>query len=228
MSTTKETSETLDNYIDKIKPIVFEMFKYEGSGHDFGHLDRVYNLAMRVQETEGGDPVVIGVAAYLHDLHRLKEKQTGTFCHPRDSLTEVKQILELVNFDADKVDKVLHCIEFHEEYAFSPGGVTVTDIETQVLQDADNLDAIGAIGLARTFAYHGSKGDPIFTPEIPLQKDTYEEGVKDPDAVHHYYSKLSKLGANMNTVTAKQLAEGRQAIMETFITKFLEELEGQS
>ncbi len=222
-----DSQKTTDFYIEQLKPTLLDMFKYEGSGHDFGHLERVYRLAMHIQKTEGGDPVVIGVAAYLHDLHRLKEKQTGIFCHPRDSLSEVKQILESVNFDVDKIEKVLHCIEFHEEYSFSPGGITVTDIETLILQDADNLDAIGAIGLARTFAYHGSKGDPIFNPDIPLQKDNYVEGIKDPDAIHHYYSKLSKLDANMNTNTAKQLAKGRQVTMENFVNRFLEEFKGQ-
>ena len=119
---------------------------------------------------------------------------------------------------------MLHCVEFHEEYSFSEGGVTVDDIETLILQDADNLDAIGAIGIGRTFAYAGAYGSPMYVPDIPLGRESYDESdLSDPSAIHHFYSKLLKLKDNMHTKTAREIAAGRHRFMEQFVELFLAE-----
>ena len=140
----------------------------------------------------------------------------------------MREILERANVPADKIPAILRCIEFHEEYPFSAGGNPVEDIETLILQDADNLDAIGAVGIARTFAFDGERGLPIWLPEIPFQgDDDFNEAVDNPSMLHHFYEKLLRLAAAMNTETAKLIAQGRHQFMEAFLKQFFAEWNGE-
>ncbi len=211
----------------KLEQRLKDMFANESSGHDPNHLKRVYNLATRIQDQEGGDRLVIGAAAFLHDLHRLMGKDRGKYCDPKESLPLVEKLLKEVEFPATKIPPVLHCVEFHEEYAFSDQGKTVTDLETLIIQDADNLDAIGAIGIGRTFTFGGAHGVPMWVPERPFDRDTYDEAVGDPSTIHHFYSKLLKLKDNMNTETGKRMAEARHEFMELFLDHFFKEWKGE-
>jgi uncharacterized protein len=219
--------ENLEKYLFKLDKKIKEMFTSESSGHDIYHLHRVLNLALHLQEKEGGDILVIGVSALLHDIHRLMEKESGIFCLPVNSFPAVKKILEEVNFPKDYISKVLHCIEHHEEYGFSKEGKTVKDIEALILQDADNLDAIGAIGVGRTFSFGGAHGVPMWIPEKPFNREVYDESEKDPSTVHHFYSKLFKLEENMNTKTAKDMARERTSFMRKFVEQFISEWKGE-
>ncbi len=214
-------------YVKLLEPKVRKMFDSESSGHDLYHLQRVLNLALHLQEKEGGDRLVIGVAAYLHDIHRLVEKETGKFYPPKESLPTIEKLLKEVNFARDKIPMVLHCIEYHEEYGFSASGKTVDDLETFILQDADNLDAIGAIGVGRTFTFGGAHGLPMWVPDIPFDRNTFDESERDPSTIHHFYSKLFKLGDNMNTKTAKEMAKARHKFMEVFVKTFIGEWKGE-
>lgn len=214
-------------YVNLLEPKIREMFKSESSGHDIDHLQRVFKLALHLQRKEGGDKLVIGVAAYLHDIHRLTEKETSKFYPPKESLPVIEQLLEGVNFPTKKIGMVLHCIEFHEEYGFSDVGKTVEDLETLILQDADNLDAIGAIGIGRTFTFGGANNIPMWVPGKPFDRKTYDESVRDPSTLHHFHSKLLKLGENMNTETAKQMAGERHKFMEEFVDRFIREWNGE-
>lgn len=217
----------LENFLEKLEVKVKDMFVSETSGHDIYHLDRVRNLALHIQEKEGGDQLIIGVSAFLHDIHRLMEKDSGMFVHPKESLPIIKNMLEEISFPENEISKVLHCVEYHEEYEFSKEGKTVTDIETLVLQDADNLDAIGAIGIARTFTFGGAHSVPMWIPEKPFDREFFNESEKDPSTLHHFYSKLLKLKGNMNTKTGKEMAEERHAFMENYINQFLHEWNGE-
>lgn len=202
------------------------MFSAESSGHDISHLVRTYNIAKHLQKKEGGNESVILFSALLHDVHRLIQKETNKFCHPKDSLDTISQILRELKVEDKVRQQVQHCIEFHEEYGFSETGKTVDDIETQILQDADNLDAIGAIGIARAFAFGGANGIPIWVEDIPLGKDHFDESETDPSEIHHFYSKLLKLKENMNTDTAKKMAEERSKFMELYLDHFFKEWSG--
>ncbi|MCD4760998.1 HD domain-containing protein [bacterium] len=213
--------------IQQLEKTVEKMFHFESSGHDINHLKRVLNLALTIQKKEGGDDLVIGVAAFLHDIHRVMQKEMGRFVSPKDSLPKIKELLNTVELSEDQKEKILHCVEFHEEYNFSEQGKTVDDIETLIVQDADNLDAIGAIGVGRTFAYSGANQIPMWIPDIPFNRESYKEGEDDPSTVHHFYSKLFKLKDNMNTATAKKMAESRHKYMETFLEEFFAEWEGK-
>ncbi len=202
------------------------LFSNESSGHDLYHLQRTLNLALYIQTKEGGDRLIIGVAAFLHDIHRVIQKDTGVYCTPKDSLPQVKKILDKTNLTEEQKTQVLHCIEFHEEYGFTARGKTVDDLETLILQDADNLEAIGAIGIGRTFSFGGAKGITMWNPTVPLEGRQFDESKTDPTTVHHFYSKLLKLKDNMNTETAKKMAEARHAFMELFLQEFFDEWKG--
>jgi uncharacterized protein len=211
----------------RLEEKVEEMFKADSTGHDMQHLFRVRSVALHIQEAEGGDAEVIATAALLHDVHRLMEKTRGSFCPPAESLPIIRPMLEDVSFPAEKIERVLHCIELHEEYAFSKKGNAATDIETLILQDADNLDAIGAIGVSRTFAFSGSYGIPSWRPDLPFDREHFDEAVRDPSTLHHIHAKLLKLKDNMNTKTGKAMAEARHEFMERFVEEFIAEWRGE-
>jgi len=218
----------MDDILQTLDAEVRTFFKEDSSGHDIYHLQRVLRLALHIQEHEGGDRLIIGVAAFLHDVHRIMQNQTGQFCSPKDSLPEVQKILNTVPLTDDQMKHILHCIEHHEEYNFSEHGKTVNDIETLILQDSDNLDAIGAIGIGRTFTYGGAKGVTMWQPEIPLERLVYNESLPaDPSTLHHFYSKLLKLKNNFNTQTAKAMALKRHEFMEQFVKQFKAEWNGE-
>lgn len=218
----------LENYIDLLRPKVIEIFKKDSSGHDIGHLERTMNNALFLQKYEGGDEVVIGVSAFLHDIHRVLQNEQGKYCSPKESLPIVKKLLEEIQFPNDKIENVLHSIEYHEIYNWHNSSNQVTDIETLILQDADNLDAIGAIGVARTFSYGGAHGVVMYEPRVPLNtNDDYaEENGDDESTIHHFYHKLFKLGDNMNTNTASKLAKEKTDFMKQYVDEFMKEWNG--
>lgn len=213
----------LENYIEKLKPYVIDLFKRDSSGHDISHLIRTMNTALYLQEKEGGDRIIIGIAAFLHDVHRIMQNESGKFVSPKDSLEKVKEILSHIDLTDEQVNKICYAIEQHEEYNWN--GKNVDDINTLILQDADNLDAIGAIGIGRTFSYGGSHNVIMYDDKVPLnQNDDYSESNGyDESTIHHFYHKLFKLGGNMNTTTAKNLANRRIEFMKTFVKEFLDE-----
>jgi len=197
------------------------------SSHDFYHMKRTYTLALNIQKQEGGDKLIIGVAALLHDIHRIIGRQTGKFCSPKDSLKEVGKILNKLNLKDEQKKRILHCIEFHEEYDFSKNGKTTNDLETLILQDADNLDAIGAIGIIRNAIFVGAINGVMWDPKKTNYRKTFDEDKNDVTMVDHFYNKLLRLKDNMNTKTAKKIAIKRHKFMEKFLERFFSEWEGK-
>lgn len=217
----------MEKILNQIEEDIKVIFRGEGSGHDIYHLKRVLNNALSIQEKEGGDRVIIAVSALLHDIHRIIQKETGKFCSPKDSLPKVESILDKTNLIEKQKNKILHCIEFHEEYDFSENGKTVNDIETLILQDADNLDAIGAVGVSRTFTFGGANDLPIWIPEKQFDRQIFDELENDSSSIHHFYSKLLRLKDNMNTNSGKIMAEKRHEFMELFLEEFFNEWNGK-
>lgn len=218
----------LEKYINILRPFVKELFAKDSSGHDVSHLERTMNNALFLQKYEGGDELVIGVAAFLHDVHRVLQKETGKYCTPKESLPIIAELLNKIDFPIDKIEKVLHSIEYHEVYNWHDPEQQTTDIETLILQDADNLDAIGAIGIARTFSYGGAYGVAMYEPDVPLNAniDYAEENGSDKSTIHHFYHKLFRLKDNMNTKTAKTLAYEKTEYMKQYVDEFLKEWNG--
>ena len=216
----------LEEYIEELKPYINNLFKDDSSGHDITHLIRTMNAALYIQEREGGDRLIIGISAFLHDVHRIMENETGNFVSPKDSIPKVKEILSNIDLTQEQIDEICFCIENHENYNWN--GNNVDDINALILQDADNLDAIGAIGISRTFTYCGAHNLAVYDDRYPLNtNDKFVEGDKDYSALHHFYRKLFKLGDNMNTKTAKEMAEKRIEFMKEYTKEFLDEWNGK-
>ena len=215
----------VDSLIDKLKEKVSEYFSSDASGHSIDHLERVLKYALYLQSKEGGDVVVIAIAAFIHDVHRIMSSEKKCFVSPKDSLDVVYSFIKDLDISEEQKKHILYAVEHHEEYAFG-AGVSVNDIESKIVQDADNLDAIGAMGIARAIRYCASKGYPDYIKEVELYRNEYTEGKEDISAVHHIHNKLLRLGDYMNTNTAKEIARNRNKIMEDFRDAYIEETNG--
>lgn len=215
----------LEECIDKLRPIVKELCKkYKTGGHDIDHFNRTMKIALYLQSKEGGDVLIIGISSFLHDIHRLMQTEQSKYITPKDSLDEVIKIIEKskIELTSDQINKILFCIEHHEDYNWN--GFNVDDINTLILQDADNLDAIGAIGIGRSFGYAALNNQVFYDDKIPLEKfDGYEEKIKDVSNIHFLNNKLVKLGDNMNTKTAKLIAKDRVEFIKKFIDEYIKE-----
>jgi len=208
--------------INDTKEMVREKLLNEGTGHDWYHIERVWKTAVALAEKEKANRFIIELAALLHDL--IDDKLVS---NKDEAVQEVMYWLEGVGVTSKDSEKILEIIE---TISFKGGNSKkLHTIEAQIVQDADRLDAIGAIGIARCFAYAGSKGDPLFDPELSVRETMTEEEYRKgkSSAVHHFYEKLLKLKGLMNTKAARDMAEERHAFMEEYLTRFFNEWEGK-
>lgn len=207
--------------IQRTERFIESEFQSEGSGHDWFHVDRVRKMALRIGLQEGCDLFVTEMAALLHDLDDWK--LTGS--NPSDA-SRAKEWLWSLGIDEPTILQVLQVIE---EVSFKGAGIEtpVSSAEAAVVQDADRLDAIGAIGIARTFAYGGYKKRLIYDPSVKpvLHNDFQEYKSNTAPTINHFYEKLLLLKDRMNTETARIIAEGRHQVMNDYLTQFYEEWE---
>lgn len=202
--------------IEKTKEFVKEKLYGEGSGHDWFHIERVYNLSRYLAEKENADSFIVEMAALLHDIDDWKFSSNNDN-NPTNTEVFLKKI-QVNEEDLIKIIKIINTISFK-------GGVVDSSQETiegKVVQDADRLDAIGAIGIARTFAYGGSKNRVIYDPTIKPKNFASLEEVKSNDnhTINHFYEKLLKLKDMINTRSAKEIAEKRHKYMVEFLNEF--------
>lgn len=200
--------------INKTKQFVKVELSNEGSGHDWYHIERVYNMSKYIAKKENADLFIVEMAALLHDIDDWK------FSDKQDT-TKTEEFLKSVNVDKVEFEKILSIIK---RISFKGGVVDSTQdsIEGMVVQDADRLDAIGAIGIARAFTYGGFKNRVIYDPSInPIEFKTLKDVKhKDNHTINHFYEKLLKLKDLMNTNTAKEIAVKRHKFMEQFLEEF--------
>ena len=193
-------------------------------GHDWFHIERVWKNARLIAAKEQCDLEVVELAALLHDIADSKFHDGDEEIGPR----KAKEYLESQNLDAEKI---AHVIAIIENVSFKGGHNLRTheSIELDIVQDADRLDAIGAIGIARTFNYGGFKNRALFDPEIePNLKMTKEEYKKSSaPTINHFYEKLLLLKDLMNTKTGKSIALERHRYMEGFLNQFFAEWNGE-
>ena len=197
--------------------------------HDLGHAWRVCRLGVSIAEAEGADVAVVGAAAITHDLHRVSGPGEA-FVHPRETIPTVESILDAAGFPEETVPAVCHCVAVHEEYDFEADPDAAETIEAEVLQDADNLDAIGAIGIARAFAFSGAHGNPLWRPDRDGEPvGVYEKLGRDDGAstIRHVREKLLRLRETMNTETGREIAADRHAYLEAFVDRFQREWHGE-
>ncbi|MBQ4448105.1 MAG: HD domain-containing protein [Clostridia bacterium] len=212
----------MDELIEKTKQFVKDYFAGEASGHDAAHTIRVYRMARRLAREEHADERITSLAALLHDVDDAKlSPETAA------SKARARAFMEENGVSEPDINAVIDIIS-HISFAGS-GSDVPSSTEGKCVQDADRLDAIGAIGIARAFAYGGSRGRPIHDPESrPREKMTEEEYRKGGSTtVDHFYEKLFKLKGLMNTPSARLEAERRDRIMHDFIDELLEEWEGE-
>jgi uncharacterized protein len=187
--------------------------------HDWSHSERVLRNALRIARKEGGDKEVLAAAAYLHDIANLPKNHPDAKSSSERSMREAERILREERFPEAKLPLVADAILCH---SFSRGLDPVTH-EGRIFQDADRLDALGAIGIARTFAVGGATARPLYSAEDPFCAQGRKPDDKD-NTLDHFYVKLLGLPATMKTVTGKSLAQERVARMGMFISQLSDEL----
>mgnify|MGYP001806202100 CR=1 FL=1 len=205
--------------IQETKQYIESVFRAEGSGHDWFHIDRVTRMAMRLGAEEGCDLFIVEMAALLHDLEDWKLVEAD-----RANERKVNNWLSSVGVEDAVAASIIQVID---QVSYKGAGVDtpVLTIEAAVVQDADRLDAIGAIGVARTFAYGGHKNRLIYDPEIdPVMHADFQEYKKNTTpTINHFHEKLLLLKDRMNTAAAKRIAVGRHQFMADYLTQFFDE-----
>lgn len=201
---------------------VKEKFENEYSGHDWFHTLRVFRTAMRIAEAEGADVVTVQLAALLHDVDDRKLSP--------ETYAEQKNARSFLAENGVEESVICEICRIISEVSFvGSDSVVPSTLEGKCVQDADRLDAIGAIGIARAFAYGGNHNRLMYHPDIaPNPNMSKEEYIKsNSTTVNHFYEKLFKLTDMMNTDTAKSIAKERDEYMKAFIAEFLDEWEGR-
>ncbi|MEJ6791639.1 MAG: HD domain-containing protein [Lacinutrix sp.] len=201
-----------------------ELVEAEG-GHDWFHIERVYNNAMLIAKGETVNTGIVALAALLHDIADSKFYGGDDTIGPK----KARKFLFEQNVDSIIIEHVIKIIE-NISYSFNIGNTTnFNSIELQVVQDADRLDALGAIGIARAFNYGGFKNRAIYNPDIKpnLNLTKAEYKASTAPTINHFYGKLLLLKDKMNTVSGKKIAEKRHDYMVAFLRQFFAECDGE-
>ena len=209
------------NLLDQTALFIRNLLEGEGSGHDWWHIHRVRNNAIHMAQVYEVNDFVVEMAALLHDIadHKLHggDEEIG----PR----KAREWMTGLGIDISIQEQV---IQIMEELSFSKGK-TPASLEGKIVQDADRLDAIGAIGIARTFAYGGFKKREIYNPEIPpviyASLEDYKKNTNP--TLNHFYEKLLLLKDMMNTEEGLKMAEQRHEFMKSYLEQFYDEWEGK-
>ena len=207
--------------IEKARSYVKEKFENEFSGHDYFHTLRVFNMATHIARCEGADLEIVQLAALLHDVDDRKISP-DTY----ETQANAREFLLSSGVDLEGVERICQIIR---EISFGGNDAVPDTLEGKCVQDADRLDAIGAIGIARAFAYGGNHNRHMYHPDVkPNLNMTKEEYRKsESTTINHFYEKLFKLTALMNTHTAIRIAKERDAYMKAFVSEFMDEWDGE-
>ena len=208
--------------IEQALSYVRDFFERDFSGHDYFHTLRVYKMATHIATEEHADLKIVQLAALLHDVD--DRKLSPETCAEK---TNARRFLAAHHMDDATIDRICQIIG-EISYA-GKDSVIPSTIEGKCAQDADRLDAIGAVGIARAFAYGGNHNRFMHHPDIkPLRNMGKEEYYNhESTTINHFYEKLFLLTELMNTPTAKQIADARHAYMSAFVTEFLDEWDGR-
>ena len=213
-----------ETVIQKTIDFVKEALSDAEGGHDWWHIYRVWKLSKQIAQTENVDHFVVELGALLHDIADSK-------FHDGDEETGPRKAREFLSSFDVREDVIFHVENIISNISFKGGNHTqkFKSPELDVVQDADRLDAVGAIGIARTFNYGGHKGREMYNPEVkPNLNMTKEEYINsNAPTLNHFYEKLLLLKDRMNTNTGKSLAEHRHQYMEQFLDEFYKEWNGE-
>ena len=209
--------------IDKTCKFVEDKLSGDGSGHDWWHIFRVWTVAKKIAVEEKAQVEIVELGALLHDIADWKFHDGDDSIGPAIA----REFLNNQNVEPNVSDSV---VEIISTVSYKGAGVAtpMKTLEGKIVQDADRLDAIGALGIARTFAYGGYKNRLIYHPdEKPVLHESYEDYKKNEGhTINHFYEKLLLLKERMNTNTGKRIAEGRHKFMQSFLDQFYREWDG--
>ncbi|PQJ75368.1 HD domain-containing protein [Polaribacter gangjinensis] len=217
-----DQSKIIENTIEFVKN---ELKNAEG-GHDWFHIERVFKNAILISKEESVDIFVVSLAALLHDIADAKFHNGDETIGPKKASDFLKQ--QKVNVKTrEHIINIIKHISFKN--SLDKNATKFTSKELEVVQDADRLDAIGAIGIARCFNYGGFKNRSIYNPEILPELRLSKESYKNSDApsINHFYEKLLLLKDQMNTSTGKKIAAERHRFMELYLEQFYNEWNGK-
>ncbi len=218
-------SKAQQNILSKTEEFVKSQLADAEGGHDWWHIYRVWKLSKKIAEKEDVNLFVVELAALLHDIADPKFHDGDEEIGPRLA----KEFLVEQEVESAIIDHVIGVI-INMSFKNSLGTVNFSSPEMDVVQDADRLDAIGAIGIARAFNFGGFKNrtlyDPEIKPELNMSKERYKKSLSP--TINHFYEKLLLLKEKMNTSTGRQMAEKRHEFMETFLEEFYSEWEGEA
>ena len=212
-----------DILIQNTVEFVKQQLQNAEGGHDWFHIERVYKISLLIAKEENCDLLVVQLGALLHDIADSK-------FHNGDENVGSKTARTFLENQKVEENIIQNVIDIIENISFKGGNFNkkFTSTELEILQDADRLDAIGAIGIARTFNYGGFKNRAIYDPKVPPNLTMTKEEYKNSESptLNHFYEKLLLLKDKMNTQTAKKLAEKRHAFMQLFLEEFYAEWNG--
>ena len=213
-----------EEIISVVKKYVKDKCYNDSTGHDWWHIQRVYNNAMLINKKENADEFIITIIVLMHDLYDHKFYDGNI----EEKLEETLKELQIYNYiSKNDIENIIYSCA---NLGFSANITEQKElsIEGKVAQDADRLDAIGAIGIARIFAYGGKKGNPIYDSnnnELVNEEEYKQDGSKT--SISHFYDKLLKIKDLMNTDTAKIIAQERHKYLEDFLQEFFDEWNGK-
>lgn len=214
----------MENLIAKTKTFVQQQLQNAEGGHDWFHIERVYNNALLIAQGENCDIVIVQLGALLHDIADSK-------FHNGDETVGPAMAWEFLEKENVPEEIIIHVVNIIENISFKGGNTErkFSSIELDIVQDADRLDALGAIGVARAFNYGGFKNRALYNPAIQPNLNMTKEEYKATTAptINHFYEKLLLLKDRMNTATGRKIAEGRHQFMETFLKQFYAEWNGE-
>jgi uncharacterized protein len=211
----------MQEWISRTEGFVREKLPIDATGHDWHHVFRVRRNALAIATTENVDLLVVELAALLHDIADHKFHGGDETAGPRTARRWLESLGGVPEQIIDQVCQIIARLSFK--------GAAVAQeplsLEGQVVQDADRLDALGAIGIARAFAYGGSKGRPLHDPDVPPEQHSSFEAYKKGagPTLNHFYEKLLLLKDRFNTAAGRRLAEERHAYLVEFLRRFLAE-----
>lgn len=209
-----------EEFFEKLKEKIMSYFS-GGDEHGFDHTERVYKNSLKISDGENVDMDIVKTAALLHDVARFKENKDSSICHAEEGARMAEDILKEFSFPNEKIKHVCDCIVTHR-YSKKLKAETR---EAEILQDADRLDALGAIIISRVFVRCGKRGVPIYDSDVSVSEN-YDGSVAT--AINHFYEKSFRITPEtFKTVKAREIAKGRYDFVKEFVDRFEKEWRGE-
>jgi uncharacterized protein len=219
-----EDVTTLRNRAGRVAALVRNEFVPDSPAHDCSHLARVASLGARICATEGGNKLVVLCAAWLHDLHRDSRAAHGRFfVAPEETDERATDFLRRAEIPETFHPEILEAIHYTDRFSFSDRNIQSSAIEARALRDADSLDAIGAVGIARAFSFGGAHGIPLWVEDAHPGTGIYIQSNRPASTIHHFHEKLLRLSGELETAAAKEIARQRSRYLSGFVTQFMQE-----